>query len=142
MRQHIISREHGIELIRLNGAKVQKRMALKLDKNGVSVKDLRAAVDKRINPPTPFTSAPAPPRDTCLAKYVGKGIHDERHIEGLHRYDIAQGFRPIAHRIFAPTRHEAIVDFNSKPSYEICTGIAKKLGIEKEFTQGATSQQV
>ena len=31
--------------------------------------------------------------------------------------------------------------FNSKPSYEICTGIAKKLGIEKEFTQGRTEEE-
>ena len=43
-----------------------------------------------------------------LAKYVGKSFLDERRIEGLHRYDKAQGFRPVAHRIFAPTRHEAI----------------------------------
>ena len=43
-----------------------------------------------------------------LAKYVGKGLLDERRIEGLHRYEIAQGFRPVAHRIFAPTRHEVI----------------------------------
>jgi anaerobic dimethyl sulfoxide reductase subunit A len=31
--------------------------------------------------------------------------------------------------------------FNSKPSYEICTGIAKKLGIEKEFTEGRTEEE-
>lgn len=31
--------------------------------------------------------------------------------------------------------------FNSKPSYDICTGIAKKLGIEKEFTEGRTEEQ-
>ena len=31
--------------------------------------------------------------------------------------------------------------FNSKPSYEICTGIAKKLGIEKKFTEGRTGEE-
>jgi anaerobic dimethyl sulfoxide reductase subunit A len=31
--------------------------------------------------------------------------------------------------------------FNSKPSYEICTGIAKKLGIEQEFTEGRTEEE-
>jgi len=45
-----------------------------------------------------------------LAKYVGKGLLDDRRIEGLHRYDIAQGFKPIAQRIFAPSRHEVIAE--------------------------------
>ena len=31
--------------------------------------------------------------------------------------------------------------FNSMPSYEICTGIAKKLGIEKKFTEGRTEEE-
>ncbi|MGV8965858.1 MAG: DMSO/selenate family reductase complex A subunit [Cellulomonas sp.] len=31
--------------------------------------------------------------------------------------------------------------FNSMPSYDICTGIAKKLGIEAEFTEGRTEEQ-
>ena len=30
--------------------------------------------------------------------------------------------------------------FKSMPSYEICTGIAKKLGIEQEFTEGRTEE--
>ena len=63
MRQRIITREHCIELIRLNGAKEQKRMALKLDRNGWSVKELRAAVDKRLNPTSP-ASLPAPSTPT------------------------------------------------------------------------------
>lgn|GEM_PF-4230270 len=43
-----------------------------------------------------------------LAKYVGKALLDERRIEGLDRYDIAQGVKPIAHRIFALTRRYVI----------------------------------
>ncbi len=31
--------------------------------------------------------------------------------------------------------------FDSKPSYEICTGIAKALGIEQEFTEGRTAEE-
>ena len=37
-----------------------------------------------------------------LSKYVAKQMNDIRHIEGMHRYDIAQGFRPKPIKLFAP----------------------------------------
>lgn len=38
-----------------------------------------------------------------LAKYVGKDFDDARNISGLHRYDIAQGFKPEPLKLFRPT---------------------------------------
>ena len=43
-----------------------------------------------------------------LAKYVGKGFSDDRNLAGLHRYDIAQGFRPKPTKLFAPTLSEVL----------------------------------
>jgi len=38
-----------------------------------------------------------------LAKYVGKGFEEQENVGALHRYDVAQGFKPRTVRIFAPT---------------------------------------
>lgn len=43
-----------------------------------------------------------------LAKYVGKDLNNPTKIAGLHRYDIAQGFKPIATKLFAPTLSEVM----------------------------------
>ena len=43
-----------------------------------------------------------------LTKYVGKSFSDDRNLAGLHRYDIAQGFRPKPTKLFARTRFEVI----------------------------------
>jgi hypothetical protein len=42
-----------------------------------------------------------------LAKYVGKAF-DESHIEGLHRYEVAQGFMPRTEKLFALTLDELL----------------------------------
>jgi len=48
VRQRTLSREHGIELLRLNNANSIKSMASKIDKGGWSVKKTRAAIDGKL----------------------------------------------------------------------------------------------
>jgi hypothetical protein len=43
-----------------------------------------------------------------LSKYLGKGLDDERHESGLHRYEVAQGFQPDRIHAFGATEEEAI----------------------------------
>lgn len=43
-----------------------------------------------------------------LSKYVSKGFFDDRHIDGLHRYDIAQGFTPKPTKLFAPKLEDVL----------------------------------
>ena len=43
-----------------------------------------------------------------LSKYVAKSFHDDDRSPRLHRYEVAQGFRPKVERIFATTREAAI----------------------------------
>ena len=53
-----------------------------------------------------------------LAKYAGKGFSDDRNPSRLHRYDIAQGFRPKPTKLFAPTLSEVLsiaVDHTGSP---------------------------
>ena len=38
-----------------------------------------------------------------LSKYLGKDLDGERPLGGLHRYEVAQGFKPVAVRLWAPT---------------------------------------
>ena len=55
-----------------------------------------------------------------LVKYVGEGFSDVRNVAGLHRYDIAQGFRPKPNQLFASTLAEVLsitVDRMGSPSY-------------------------
>lgn len=44
-----------------------------------------------------------------LAKYVGKDFAEAGRTSGLHRYEIAQGFRPVVERVWAPT-FEGLLD--------------------------------
>lgn len=44
-----------------------------------------------------------------LSKYAGKAVDDDRRIEGLHRYEVAQGFQPEAVRLEALTL-EAVLE--------------------------------
>jgi ParB family transcriptional regulator, chromosome partitioning protein len=61
MRQRIISREHGVELLRLDNAKLQKRWAAKVDKNQWTVKETRVAVDRYLAmPEAEAESSPIP----------------------------------------------------------------------------------
>lgn len=43
-----------------------------------------------------------------LSKYVSKSFFDERHLAGLHRYDIAQGFTPKPIKLFRPKLDEVL----------------------------------
>jgi len=43
-----------------------------------------------------------------LSKYVAKQFADDRHIDGMHRYDVAQGFRPKPTKLFAPKLSEVL----------------------------------
>lgn len=43
-----------------------------------------------------------------LAKYVGKNLEDPRNPTRLHRYDSAQGFKPVPVRLFASTFSEVM----------------------------------
>lgn len=42
-----------------------------------------------------------------LAKYVGKDF-DDRRVEGLHRYEVAQGFQPEVTAVYGRTMYEAL----------------------------------
>jgi ParB family chromosome partitioning protein len=48
IRQRILTREHGIELLRIDNANSQKGMANKIVKGGWSVKQTREAIDKQL----------------------------------------------------------------------------------------------
>src|SRR5262249_932947 len=48
LRQRNLSREHGIELLRFNNANSQKGLANKIIKGGWSVKQTRAAIDRKL----------------------------------------------------------------------------------------------
>ncbi|MCU1369974.1 MAG: hypothetical protein JWO77_1168 [Ilumatobacteraceae bacterium] len=39
-----------------------------------------------------------------LAKYVAKDFREKGRTGGLHRYEVAQGFKPVGVRLWAPTR--------------------------------------
>jgi len=39
---------------------------------------------------------------------VGKDLNNPDKIAGLHRYDIAQGFKPVPTKLFAPTLSEVM----------------------------------
>src|ERR1019366_4014034 len=56
LRQRNLTREHGIELLRLNNANSIKSMANKAVKGDWSVKRTREAIDRKLNP------LPKPPR--------------------------------------------------------------------------------
>ena len=43
-----------------------------------------------------------------LAKYVAKDVKHPDKIAGLHRYEIAQGFKPIPIKLFAPTMSQVL----------------------------------
>jgi hypothetical protein len=43
-----------------------------------------------------------------LCKYIGKGLDDERRRDGLHRYEVAQGFQPERIYVYGETDAEAI----------------------------------
>jgi hypothetical protein len=43
-----------------------------------------------------------------LSKYVGKSFENHERAPGLHRYECAQGFKPLVERIVANSRLEAI----------------------------------
>ena len=62
LRQRNLSREHGIELLRLNSANSQKGVANKIIKSGWSVKQTRAAIDRHLekkqNSPSVGTQVP------------------------------------------------------------------------------------
>jgi len=58
LRQRNLSREHGVELLRLNNAKEIKRMADKVGKKGLTVKQTREAIDRKLGK---VPSPPAPP---------------------------------------------------------------------------------
>lgn len=56
-----------------------------------------------------------------LSKYLSKAF-TEREVLGRHRYDVAEGFQPVKHRLFAPTR-EAVLEqacavMGARPSYQ------------------------
>jgi hypothetical protein len=57
-----------------------------------------------------------------LSKYVSKSFSDERRIEGLHRYDLAQGFIPKVERIIGTSPRAVIAlaseRFGSRPVIE------------------------
>lgn len=58
-----------------------------------------------------------------LSKYVAKDIGDPaRHVLGLHRYDVAQGFAPVPVSISGPTSEDVIFaaseEFGELPSHE------------------------
>jgi hypothetical protein len=42
-----------------------------------------------------------------LSKYVGKAFDDHR-VPGLHRYEIAQGFKPTRTRVYGRTEPQAL----------------------------------
>ena len=47
-----------------------------------------------------------------LGKYVAKSFEDERRIDRLHRYEIAQGFKPLPQSLYAKTQAEVISQAN------------------------------
>ena len=57
-----------------------------------------------------------------LSKYVAKSFMDEKRIQGLHRYDLAQGFKPKVERITGTSAYALIAlaseRFGAWPSYE------------------------
>lgn len=57
-----------------------------------------------------------------LSKYVGKSFLDPNRLEGLHRYEVAQGFKPVVEQITGTSPY-ALIDlasdrFGSWPSYQ------------------------
>jgi hypothetical protein len=67
-----------------------------------------------------------------LSKYVSKSFSDERRIEGLHRYDLAQGFAPKVERITGRSARDVIdaasERFGARPSYEWSSSNEPKWG--------------
>jgi hypothetical protein len=45
-----------------------------------------------------------------LSKYVAKSFEDGRRVPGLHRYEIAQKFKPIKHSLYATSDEELLSD--------------------------------
>ncbi len=43
-----------------------------------------------------------------LSKYVAKTFQDKDHPVGLHRYEVAQGFQPVGHRLIGTTLAQVI----------------------------------
>lgn len=56
-----------------------------------------------------------------LSKYAGKAFDDDRHLSGLHRYEVAQGFQPDKVTVRAVRLEDAIGEasaiMGSAPSY-------------------------
>ncbi|MFF0745516.1 DMSO/selenate family reductase complex A subunit [Streptomyces sp. NPDC004111] len=75
---------------------------------------------------------------TVSARYADILLPDVSNAEQL---DLAQqgsagnmGYTILADQVIEPL-------YDCKPIYEICTGIARKLGVEKEFTEGRTQEE-